>query len=133
MTTRPPLEPEDQALYDIRTLLTKAHGDAAFRAALINDPISAAAKMNIKLRKVDADHVLLVKDVLNRFSSNTGVDPDDAASWATGVLLRVFTCQNAIDRWGPGTLSIQRFAFACAPLAKIESSSSSPDPQRRWP
>lgn len=132
MSTPSPLDPEDQALYDIRTLFIRACADEKFRTALIDNPTEAAKQMNIYLRPVDDKHVRDVSDLLQRFAKNPALHPDDVASWATGVLLRSVTCQLGMERWGVGILSIQRFAFACAD-PKSESPLGAPAPERSRP
>ena len=121
MTTPPTLDPEDQALFYLRKLLVKACGDAAFRQTLIDDPKAAAKQENINdLTDDDFAHLQWVQPMLVRFAKNTGVDPDDAHSWATGALLRRVVCPGVgAPPFQINVLSYQRFAFACAPDAGL--------------
>jgi hypothetical protein len=124
MKKRPPLDPDDQGLLNLRKSLVKACGDSAFRKNLRDKPQETAAAQGWPLRDEDVDSFRAVENDLVRITTNTQLDPVDAENWATGLLLTSQVCPLALAKWDVGVLSIQRFAFVCADLSARKSASA---------
>lgn len=107
-------DPEDQAFINLRTLLARAATDHAFRDALLQDPVGTAGGIGITLGDDDVNNLCAATPDLKRFSKSTGVDPDDALSWAIGAVARNVVCPTlGTPDFKVHVFSIQRFAFAC--------------------
>lgn len=75
------------AFEELEILIAKAARNKLFRDALVLSPVDTARAEGVNLDEDSVAILAKIKSELNRFGGNTELDPDDACSWAAGVLL----------------------------------------------